>query len=127
MLFITFTPASATWPSIASVPITNAVMPRRVSASRCCDRPADGHDVGERGLDPEAPELADVVLAGAARVVRREGHALPGGAQPLDRLDGAVDRLVADPDAAVEVDDQLVVALDEGGEGHVRIVRRTPR
>ena len=39
VLFSTFRPASATWPTIASVPITNAVIPWRVSASRCCIAP----------------------------------------------------------------------------------------
>src|SRR5687767_11555675 len=79
---------------------------------------SDGDDVRQGRLDADAPELSHVVLSRAARVVGRERDSLARGPQPLDRLDRAVDGLVAEPDAAVEVDDQLVVALDEGGEGH---------
>ena len=42
---------------------------------------------------------------------------LPASRSRGDRLDRAGHGLVAHPDAAVEVEDQLVVALDERGEG----------
>src|SRR5918992_414846 len=80
---------------------------------------AHGDNVGERGLDTEAPELRDVLLAGAARVVGRERHALTAFPKGGDRLHGARGRLLSDPDAPVEVEYELVVALGEEGQAHV--------
>src|SRR5436190_6121157 len=54
-----------------------------------------------------------------ARIVGGEGHALAGLSQALHRLHGAGHGLVPDVDAPVEIEDQLVVATDQGGEGHV--------
>ena len=76
-------------------------------------RPADGHDVAKRGAHADLPELGDQVLAGLVRVVGGEGEPLAGVAQLRQRVDGARGGLPADPDAAVEVEDELVVA---GGE-----------
>ena len=62
--------------------------------------------------------VAHVVLAGEPRVVGHERDPLPGRAQRLDRVACAGRELVADVDGAVQVDDELVVRGDEGGEGH---------
>ena len=88
---------------------------------------ADGHDVAHRGADADLPQPGHVVLGRAARVVRRVGHLLAGVAQRLDRLHGARRGLVADPDAAVQIQDELVVATGQGGQRHVASLRRPCR
>ena len=64
----------------------------------------------ERRLEPEPPELADELLRRVADVVGEEGDPLARLAQRRDRLGRAVERLVADPEAAVEVEQHVVVA-----------------
>ena len=81
-------------------------------------RAADRDDLLERGLEAQAPELSHVLLGGELRVVRDERDALAGGAQGRDGVDGAGRRRVAEPDAAVEVEQDVVVAGDEGAERH---------
>ena len=73
-------------------------------------RAADRHDLLARRLEAEAPQLADVLVVAVAAVVRDEGDALVRLAQRRDRLLRAGRRLVADPDAAVEVEEDVVVA-----------------
>ena len=124
MPFRIFSPASATWRRSASVPITKAVRPERVSASRCCTAPPTVTTSRHGRPDADLPQPGHVVLGGAARVVGRVGDVLAGVAQRLDRLHGARCGLVADPDAAVEIEDELVVRRGEGGQGHVASLRR---
>ena len=73
-------------------------------------RAADRHDLLARGLEAEAPQLADVLVVAVAAVVRDERDALVRLAERRDRLLRAGRRLVADPDAAVEVEEHVVVA-----------------
>jgi hypothetical protein len=73
---------------------------------------AGGDHVRERRLHADPPQLAHVVLERVARVVRHERDALVVLAQGRDRVDRAGDRFGAEPDAAVEVEDDLVVARD---------------
>ena len=122
--FRTFSPASATCRRSASVPITNAVRPERVSCEQMLQRAAHGHHVAEGRPDAELPETGHVVLGPAARIVGRERHLLARVAQRLHRLDGARGGLVADPDGAVEIEDELVVGGSEGRERHVASLRR---
>ena len=111
-------PASATCLSSGALPITKAVRPVWRSASTVLHRAADRDHVAQRGADADLPELRDEVLAGLVGVVGGEGEALARRAQLLERLDDARRGLAADPDAAVEVEDELVVAGGEGGERH---------
>src|SRR5690606_29432816 len=82
------------------------------------ERAADGDDVAGGRPDAGGPEPADVLVGAVAGVVRREGEPLPGRPQGGDRLGRAGRRLATDPDAAVEVEDELVVAVDERAEAH---------
>jgi hypothetical protein len=79
---------------------------------------ADRHDLLQRGLEAQAPELSHVFLGRQLRVVGDEGDALAGGAQGGDRIDRARRRLLAEPDAAVEVEQDVVVAIDDGAQRH---------
>ena len=82
------------------------------------DRATDGHDLGHRGADAERPQLAHVVLAGSLGVVGDEGDLLIRGPERgygRWRVAGA---LIADPDASVEVEQDLIVAAQKRGEGH---------
>jgi hypothetical protein len=81
-------------------------------------RSTDGHDLLARGLEAQAPQLAHEVLLTVARVVGDEGQPASRGAQRVDRVDRAWGGLVADPDAAVEVQEKGVVWLEAGGDGH---------
>ncbi len=83
-------------------------------------RAADRHDLLDRGLEAEAPELADLLLGAVAPVVGDERDALARHAQRGQRLGRALGRLVADPEAAVEVEQEMVVAAGERGERHGR-------
>ena len=65
-------PASATCRKIAGDPITKRRAPRAALGEHVLDRGADRHDLLERGLQPERPQLAHVVLGGAPRVVGEE-------------------------------------------------------
>ena len=87
-------------------------------------RAADGDHVAQRGADADLPQPRHVVLGRAARVVGRVDHVLARLAQRRDGLDGARRGLVADPHAAVEIEDELVVALRDRGERHVASLRR---
>jgi hypothetical protein len=82
--------------------------------AREADGRADRDDLLARGLEAQAPQLAHVVLVRAARVVRDERQPLAGRAQGRDGLDRPRRRLVAHPQAAVEVEQQVVVAGDRG-------------
>jgi hypothetical protein len=55
-----------------------------------------------------------VVVVGVAAVVGDEGESLVRRAQGRDGLDRARCRLLADPQAAVEVEQQVLVAGDRG-------------
>ena len=57
-----------------------------------------------------------------ADVVREERDPLAGLAQRRDGVDRAVERLVADPEAAVEVEQHVVVAGESGGERHAAVI-----
>ena len=114
--FRTLSPASATCRAARRVPITKAVRPERVSASRCWSAPPTVTTSPQRRADADLPEPRHVVLGRAARVVGREGDALARVAQRLERLDRARGGLVADPHAAVEIEDELVVARRRGGD-----------
>jgi hypothetical protein len=81
---------------------------------------ADGDDLLPGGLEAEPPELADEVLLAVAAVVRHEGQSLAGGPQLRDGGHGPRRRLVADPDAAVEVEEHVVVARHPRRERHGR-------
>ena len=95
-------------------------------AEQVLDRRADGHDLAQRGLEAEPPQLADELLGCVADVVGEEGDRLAGVAQRRDGLRRALERLVADPEAAVEVEQDLVVAGDPGGERHARCLSSPP-
>jgi hypothetical protein len=84
---------------------------------------ADRHHVGERGLHPQLPQLSHVVLAGAARIIGDKGEALAGSANLGDGLDRPRRGPIPEIDAAIEIEDQLVVRRNKGGEGHGPIVR----
>ena len=80
-------------------------------------RAADRHHVAQRRLDADAPQAGHVVLGGAARIVGGEGHPLArrrAAPRSPRRTRGG---LVADPDAAVEIEDELVVRGGEGASG----------
>ena len=77
------------------------------SASTCCSAPPDGHDLLARGLEAQA------ATACARRRPRRGGASLvtkasrlPAARSARHGLDRARRRLVADPDAAVEVEEE---------------------
>ena len=86
------------------------------------ERRAGGDHLVERGLEAEAPELAHELLGGVTGVVGEEGDALAGLAQRVDGLRRAIGRLVADPQAAVEVEEDVVVAAGGGGERHAPVI-----
>ena len=125
--------AGVAWRNIAGVPITKAVLPRRCSASTCCIAPPTVTTSRSEARRPS--RLGDQVLAGLVRVVGGEDEPLAGVAQLRQRVDGARGGLPADPDAAVEVEDELVVAGGERRERHLvalsipaaAAVRRSPR
>ncbi len=60
------------------------------------------HDVA-CGLDPDLREGGLVLGASGRRVVRDEQHPSAGGSDRTDRLDGPRDRLMRQPDDAIEV------------------------
>ena len=127
MPFITFRPASATWSRIACVPITKADAPVACLGQQMLHGAADGDHVRERGLHADAPELRHVVLAGVPAVVGGERDPLARGAQRGDGVHRALHGLVADPHAAVEVEDHLVVGAEKRGErGHAPKTRWLP-
>ena len=90
------------------------------------DGRADGHDLAQRRLEAEPPQLAHELLGCVADVVGEEGDRLAGLAQRRDGLRRALERLVADPQAAVEVEQDLVVAGDPRGERHARCLSSPP-
>ena len=81
------------------------------------DGAADRDDLLARGTEAEAPELAHELVLAVARVVRDERDALAGLAQRGDGVGGPRRREVADPHAAVEVQQEVVVARDGRDEG----------
>src|SRR5918994_1906597 len=82
------------------------------------ERRAAGDDLVHRGLEPEAPEPAHEVLRRVAGVVGEEGDALAGLAQRGDRSRRLGDGRVAHPEAAVEVEQHVVVAVEGRIELH---------
>ena len=113
-------PASATWSTSACAPITNAAPPPRARASRYCSAAPTVTTSSSDGLEAEPPELAHELLGRVPDVVGEERDALAGLAQRGDGLAARARRLVADPQAAVEVEQDVVVAAGEGGERHGR-------
>src|ERR1700710_736482 len=103
-------PAASTQRGSAGGPMTTAEAPG--------ERPADRDDLLERGLEAQPPELLHVLLGRELRVVGDEGDALAGAAQGRDGVDRARRRHLAEPDAAVEVEQDVVIAGDEGAERH---------
>ncbi len=83
-------------------------------------RAADAQDLVERGLEAEPPELAHEPLGGLADVVGKEQHGLAGLAERRDGVDGAFKGVVADPYAAVEVEQKMVIGTNPGRERHSR-------
>ena len=72
----------------------------------------------ERGLYAERPQLADVLLRRAAGVVCDKRHVLSGRPQLGDGLRCSGREGVADPDATVEVEQNVVVLREKRGERH---------
>ena len=110
-------PASATWSTSACAPDHErraAVAARELELQRRADR----HDLVQRGLEAEPPQLAHEVLGCVTDVVGEEQHRRARLAQRRDRLHGALARLVADPQAAVEVEQHVVVRADARGDRH---------
>src|SRR5204863_4778531 len=69
-------------------------------------------------LNADRPELAHELLARVPRVVGHERDPLSRLAQRHDRVRRARYRVRPHPDAPVEIEDDLLVALEEGGEKH---------
>ena len=107
-------PASATWSTSACEPITNAAPPVAALREHELERRAAGHDLVDARLEAEPPELAHELLRRVADVVGEERDPLAGLAQRGDRLGRAVDAPLADPEAAVEVEQHVVVAASAG-------------
>ena len=81
-------------------------------------RGADAQHLVDRGLEAELPELADEPLGRVAHVVGQKDEPLARLTQRGDGVDRAGDRGIADPDAAVEVEQQVVVRTDTCGDRH---------
>jgi hypothetical protein len=90
-------------------------------------RTADRDDLLDRRPAAQAPQLADELLARMAPVVGHERDALARPAQGVDGLDRPRRGVLADPHAAVEVEQDVVVAGDEWGEDHSRMSILPPR
>ena len=118
MLLTIRSPASATCSTSARDPMTNAAPPARRPASAYCSAAPHGDHLVQRRLEAQAPQLAHEVLRRGPHVVGEEHDLLAGLAQRGNRLRGALGRLVADPDAAVEVEEDVVVAADLGAQRH---------
>ena len=81
-------------------------------------RPADGHHVAQRRPHADPPELRDQVLARTrTRCWSRRPRACRR-TQLLERLGHARRGLAADPHAAVQIEDELVVAGRQGAQRH---------
>src|SRR5205823_2616641 len=79
---------------------------------------ADRDDLLHRGLEAEPPQLAHIVLERVARVVGEERDPLARLTQRRDCRGRVLDDLLADPQAAVEVEQDGVVLAQGGGERH---------
>ena len=107
--------------------MTNAAPPScRRPASENWSGGAGGDDLLERGLEAQPPQLAHELLGRVARVVGEEDDPLARLAQGGERLRGALGGLLADPQAAVEVEQEVVVATGDGGERHAASLSSAP-
>ena len=85
--FTTVSPASATWRCSTSVPITNAVRPGRVSASRCCSAPPTVTTSASEAWTPmphrlwtcSSPECQELLVANATRLPAARSAAIASG------------------------------------------------
>ena len=117
MLLTIRRPASATWSTSACEPTTKALAAVALREPEL-QRGAHAQDLVERGLEAELPELAHEPLGWAAHVVGEKEDRLARFAQGGDGVDRAGERVFADPDAAVEVEQHVVVRTDAGGDRH---------
>ena len=113
-------PAASTWRCSALEPMTTAAPAVEALGEQELQRAAGRDDLLERGLEAQAPELAHVLLGRSCGVVRDERDVLARRAQGRDRRDRASVGSSPTPDAAVEIEQDVVVAGDERGDLHDR-------
>src|SRR5947208_16341285 len=77
----------------------------------------------ERSPDSVRPKLADVVLGRPTGVVCDERQRLALGSERRDCLWRSRGDEISDPHAAVEVEHDMVVGAEQGGEGHAPLSR----